>query len=212
MKRVGPVLALLALPLALAFPGAAWGEIFKYKKADGTVVYTDSLAELPRERREHYNQKIAERELARRELEAAIGKEELARREAEAKRAEAERQAQDEKLRAERLAAFDAQIAAYKKRDQARQEQKKTWQQRLRTATTKLGQLLQEFRQKQERWSELATRASFTLLPGQNEERARLEKELASLEAQIDALIVEIDETIPEEARKAGIPPGWLRE
>lgn len=203
---------LLGLVLAVSVTQGARADVFKYVKGDGTIVYTDNLSDLPEDRRAMYNRKIAERERAQEELERAVGKEEVERREAEAKRQEIERQVKDEQERKQRIAAFDAQIRNYRAREQAREKGKLQWQTRMKAAKQKLEQQLAEFNQKQEEFASLATRADFTLLPGQVGQRDDLQKKLKVLEQSIDALIVEIDETIPEQARKAGIPPGWLRD
>src|SRR5262245_29709773 len=174
----------------------ARADVFKYVKADGSVVYTDKLSDLPTEKRAYYNQKIAEREQARANLEQQIGKQELERRELEA-----ERQARDDKERADRLAEIDARLKIYRDREKAAQAQKQMWQKRMRDAKQKLEQLLLDFQNTQESYNQLATRADFTLLPGQGAEREKMKAHLAQLEQQIDAQILLVEEQIPDEAR-----------
>jgi chromosome segregation ATPase len=208
MRRLMFFLALSSL----ALPSAAFADLFKYTKKDGSVVYTENLAEVPADRREFYQQRIAEREAERRALESSVGKEELERREAEAERARIERQAADDAERAQRLAQLDAQLRAYAEKHKKLDASKSQWQGRMRSAKAKLAQLLKEFQDTQAKHGSLAFRASHTLLPGQAEQQEQLAAKLKDLEQQIDAMIVEVEETIPDEARKAGVPPGWIRD
>ena len=41
---------------------------------------------------------------------------------------------------------------------------------------------------------------------------ARIEEEMRAVQKEIDSIKREIEVVIPDEARKAGVPPGWLRE
>lgn len=204
---------LLALSAAVFLPAGAASaqDIFKYTKADGTVSYTDSLAELPEERRAYYNRQIQEREAEHARQEAALGKDELARREAEAERERIIREAEDAANRAERLAAVEARLKEITQRNMEQDKLRAQWQARMLGARQKLNKLLEAFRQADTTYQELATRASFTLLPGQAEQRDEALALMKRLEPQIDATINEINVKIPAEARRAGIPPGWLR-
>ena len=83
--------------------------------------------------------------------------------------------------------------------------------QALALAIKKRDELYQAFLAAQEKYNGLATRANFTLLPGQAEEMEQAQKDTERLEGELDQVIQEIQFNIPEEARKAGIPPGWLR-
>lgn len=209
MLRALTSVSVLAVAIALAKPASA--DMFKYTRSDGTVVYTDQLAELPPERRVYYNQQIQQREAARSEQERALGKEELERREAERKRAELQQRAENDAERIKRMAEIDARLEVYAQREKQRQAQRDQWKGRQQAAKKKLGELLKEFRETQQKHGELAMRADFTLLPGQAKEKAGMQERLAQLEKEIDATIYELDVKLPEDARKAGIPPGWLR-
>ncbi len=44
------------------------------------------------------------------------------------------------------------------------------------------------------------------------EEAARIEDDMKQVKKEIDAARNEVENVIPEAARKAGVPPGWLRE
>lgn len=193
-------------------PADADADIYKYKKPDGTVTYTNSLADLPVERRRYYNQRKQEQEAKRAQLERKIGKDELARREAEAQR---ERLLRDKAKQAEaqaQLAELDARIAAWKTKSRQRDEVKTKWQNRLAGAKQKLETALAEFKEAEGTYQSIAMKASHTLFPGQAQQRDEALKKMTELEVVIDALIEEIEVTIPDEARKAGIPPGWLRD
>lgn len=201
-----------AIGLLLASAGTAVADLYKYTKPDGTTAYTDQLGELPAERRAYYNKAKAEKEQRRREEESRVGKEELARREAESKKAELQRAQMDESERRQKMAALDAQIAAFQEKRRATEADRTRWQQRMKAAKERLAGLLKEFDQARETYEGLATRASFTLLPGQNEEMEKAKEKMDQLEPAIDAAIAEVEDVIPDEARRAGVPPGWIRD
>jgi uncharacterized membrane protein len=206
--------ALLVLSLVVAAFGVAtpaFAQVYKWKKPDGTIVYTDNLSQLPPERRAHYNQLEEEAQKKRRELEQAIGKEELERREAEAQRTNLAKAQLEEAERQRRLAALDETLAIIRHRVKLREENKSAWRERMAQAIKKRDELYQAFLAAQEKYNGLATRANFTLLPGQADEMEQAKKDTERLEVELDQVIQEIQFTIPEEARKAGIPPGWLR-
>lgn len=197
--------------LLLSLGGTAYAQVYKYKRPDGTIVYTDNLSQLPPERRAYYNQLEEEAQKKRRELEQSIGKEELERREAEGRRQQLERAQLEEAERQQRLAAIEEVLALIRQRSKVREENKAVWKERMAAAVKKRDETYQAFLAAQEKYNGLATRAGFTLLPGQAEEMEQAKKDMERLEGELDALIQEVQFTIPEEARKAGVPPGWLR-
>lgn len=211
--KPGPLALWLVAPVLLSVVGAgeAEAQIYKYSKPDGSVVYTDSLAELPPDRRAHYNQRQAELEAKARDEEAAMGAEEAERRRLEKERAAIAEAEMAEAERRERLAAMDAALAQYKARKKQSDLDKAGWQRRMKGARDQLARLLAKFRQKQTEWTSLATKASYAMFPGQAEKQEQLAKELKSLELAVDAQIDLVEVRLPEEARKAGVPPGWLR-
>lgn len=195
--------------VSLSMPAQA--EVYKYKKSDGTVVYTDKLSDLPKARRAYYNKRRAEREKQRRELERRLGKEEVERREAERKRKALVDQQLAESERQRRLRAIDAQLLEIRKRRKARADTKAEWTDRMKAARKRQRTLLEEFRKTQKAYQTLAIKPSFTLFPGQAKEKQRLLARLTQLEKELDAAIHEVSVVIPTEARKAGVPPGWVR-
>jgi hypothetical protein len=93
-------------------------------------------------------------------------------------------------------------------------EQKDEWQQRMRAARRTLANAERRYRELEQRrdaaimsWGGPASGR----LQGR-EEAARIEAEMKQAQQQIEAARREIEVTIPDDARKAGIPPGWLRE
>lgn len=192
-------------------PAIAQAQIFKYQKPDGTVAYTDKLSDLPKERRAYYNRLLAERakkdeavEKSARETDAAIRAAE-----AERQRLARERMAADERRR--RLAALDETLESLRERNRAREQAKQKWQQRVAETRKALEDALTAYRATKEKWQALAIRADFALFPGQVEEKQELRAQMQKLEGEVDALVHQLDVVIPEEARKAGVPPGWLR-
>jgi uncharacterized protein DUF4124 len=208
MRRSIPI-AIIAGSLSLGSPAGA--EIYKYKNKNGTVIYTDNLAQLPPEMREFYNKQREEREEKRRQLEKAVGREELERREAEAKKAELQRAQLEEAERQRRIAAIDAQLKLYQAKDKERESQKTMWQRRMKTAKDRLEKELADYKKVSEEYENIAIKPSFTLLPGEAEAMEKAKEQMMQLEAAIDKDVLEIEVTIPEEARKAGVPPGWIR-
>ena len=209
MTRVGWIASFVFAGLLVS--KSARGEIYKFVKPDGTIVYTDNLAQLPSERRAHYNKLLEEADRRRRELESQIGKEELKKREMEAERGELLRKQAASRERARRLQAIDKELLAIREKRQAQEASKASWQKRVKDEKEKLEKLLKEFNETQETYRGLATKASFTLLPGQQEQMEAARVRLEELEREIDSSVELLSVTIPEEARKAGIPPGWLR-
>lgn len=203
----------LAAPafVLLSFSPDAEAQIYKYAKPDGSVVYTDSLSELPSDRRAYYNQRRAELEAKARDEEAAMGAEEAERRRLEREKAALMEAEMAEAERRERIAAMDAQLARYRSDKRKSDVDKANWQRRMKTARDQLARMLAKFKEKQREWTSLATKPNYTLLPGQGEKQDQLAKELKALEIAIDAQIEIVEVEIPEAARKAGVPPGWLR-
>ena len=190
---------------------ASGSQIYKYRKKDGTVVYTDKLSDLPRSARAKYAKREAEEQKARARLEASLGKAEVARRESEAKRkAELARQIEqaDAMRRRQELQAL---LARLNERDAKEAEREQRWRKRLADAKAEVERLYKEFQQTREAYDNLAVRIDYTLFPGQNKEKFKLRDRLEKLEKELDAALTELNDTIPTEARRAGVPPGWLR-
>lgn len=202
---------LLPLTLGLVFAaGSARADIYKFQKPDGTVVYTDNLAQLPPDKREYYNKLREEREEKRREAERTLGKEEVQRREAEAQKAALEQARMEEAERQKRLSAIDETLKVIQQKTKDREANRETWRKRMQDAVARQVELLKQFNALQERVSQLVLK-SYTLLPGEAEELEKSRKQLGELEKAIDQQIEEVEVRIPDEARKAGIPPGYLR-
>lgn len=187
------------------------GEIYKYVKPDGTVVFTQSLAEVPPAKRKEYQKAQQARAEERERLERTIGKDELLRREAEAERQRVEREAQNAADREARLRAIEDRLADGARRREAEDKLKQTWQQRMKGAKQRRAQLWAEYQKAKAEWEALAMRAPGTLFPGEAEARDAAADRMKKLEPQIEEANAEVEEKIPDEARKAGIPPGWLR-
>jgi hypothetical protein len=93
---------------------------------------------------------------------------------------------------------------------------KAEWQQRMQAAKRRLADADDRYSQIELRKKELASTwgASGASMPTQESinEMNRLEGELARAKIDADKARNEVEVTIPDEARRAGIPPGWLRE
>jgi len=93
---------------------------------------------------------------------------------------------------------------------------KAEWQQRMLDAKRRLMVAEERCSQIEKRRNELVSRtgASVAALPTQEmlDEMNELDGELASARIEAGKARTEVEVTIPDEARRAGIPPGWLRE
>jgi Domain of unknown function (DUF4124) len=91
---------------------------------------------------------------------------------------------------------------------------KPAWQQRMRAARQRLANAESRYRELAQRRDELL-RSWGGPASGQlagRIEADRIEQEMKDVQIQIDEAQKDIDVVIPENARKDGIPPGWLRE
>lgn len=190
----------------------ARAQIFKFVKPDGTVMYTDKLSDLPKERRRYYNRLLAEQEKKNREAEKEVEARDakIRRLEAERERLRRERIAAQERRR--RLAALESTLESLREQNRARDKAKELWRERVRVAERDLAEKLEAYRDAKRAWQALAIRADYTLFPGQVTEKQELRERMEKLENEVDALAHQLNVVIPEEARKAGVPPGWLRD
>ncbi|MBI4821917.1 MAG: DUF4124 domain-containing protein [Deltaproteobacteria bacterium] len=198
----------LGLATEMASPADAEAQIYKYKKKDGTVVYTDSLAELPPDRRRYYNELDAAQKAERSELEAKIGKEELERREETARLAKEEEEAQQIREADER----DSVLADIARKRQAGRKTgeavRKVHVARYVRTVEQLKSLLAQYVAAQTAYEGIAMKAPHTLLPGEAANRDSYRAKMEGLVAQIDNLIKLVTETLPKEALKAGVSLG----
>jgi hypothetical protein len=90
------------------------------------------------------------------------------------------------------------------------QERLRDWKERLADAKERYRDLARQRQEALEKWGGPAAVASGHLEG--RVEAERLEQEMKDVQKDIDEARNMIETVIPEEARKAGIPPGWLRE
>lgn len=98
--------------------------------------------------------------------------------------------------------------------DSPEEEAKEYWQQRVHDWKKRLSDAEQRYRDlDRERMDLFRAWGSAAVAPAENKIKAeQIEQEMKDLEAEINTARKMIETEIPEEARKAGIPPGWLRE
>ncbi len=93
------------------------------------------------------------------------------------------------------------------------QEQKEEWQQRLKQARKRLADAQRRYQELNEKRNAAMARwaggASGNI--GLKLEADRIEQEMKTVQQEIADAKNELENVIPEEARKAGVPPGWLR-
>ena len=91
---------------------------------------------------------------------------------------------------------------------------KREWQLRMREAKQRLDAAEKRYHELDQRRNELLRSwggpASGRLVDSTEVEK--IEQEIKDVQREIDKARNDVDVVIPEQARKAGIPPGWLRE
>lgn len=95
--------------------------------------------------------------------------------------------------------------------EQAEQESRNAWRQRIRDLKAKINETEQRYRELEARRIVLLSRGVNT--PNELKlEAERIEGEMKTVRGQIDELKRELNIVIPDDARRQGVPPGWLRE
>jgi hypothetical protein len=95
------------------------------------------------------------------------------------------------------------------------EDRKASWQERMRDARKRLADAKQRYRALDRKRIEALEKWGGSAASGHLEGRAeadRIEQEMKQVQREIDDARNQIENVIPEEGRKAGIPPGWLRE
>ncbi len=97
---------------------------------------------------------------------------------------------------------------------EAEEDAKAEWQQRLRDWKNRLADAEQRYQDLDREKAELLGRwGSPAYAPIEDRLKAQqIEQKMKDLQREIDDAKNMIEVTIPEQARKAGVPPGWLRE
>lgn len=195
--------------VALERPAEA--QVYKYEKKDGTVVYTDKLSDLPAEKRRYYAKKEAEARKAREEADAHLTPAERRRQEIEREQAalKAEQLAEAERLQRQRR--LDQLLARLNEESAREADQKAYWKERVADARKRLDEALAAFHTAQEEWRQAALRNNGYALPGAMKRQMEAHERVEKAEAEVDAANEDLTVTIPAEARKAGVPPGWVR-
>jgi chromosome segregation ATPase len=98
--------------------------------------------------------------------------------------------------------------------DQREAQEKLVWQRRMSDAKQRLAAAEQRYRELEQRRTALLGQWGTPAYapPAARVEAERLSGEMQSVQKEIDSARNEVEVVIPEEARKAGVPPGWLRE
>jgi chromosome segregation ATPase len=160
--------------------------LYQWKDDRGVVNLTDSLDKVPQKYRSQ----------AKQLLQPGAGKEEQS----------------GEETR-ERVQSQDLDAETSLDQDEIK---KAEWQQRMHEAKRRLADAEDRYHQIELQKKELASKwGSFgAALPTQEvlNEMNRIEGELVRAKLDADRARTEVEVTIPDEARRADIPPGWLRE
>jgi len=96
----------------------------------------------------------------------------------------------------------------------ATEASKAMWQERLREWKDRLAKAEQQYKDlDRERTELLGSRGSVAYAPIADRLKAqKIEQQMQDVQREIDNAKNMIENVIPEQARKAGVPPGWLRE
>lgn len=208
---LGRLSTFFVLFLVMAWAAPADAQVYKYRKKNGAVVYTDSLAQLPPARRAYYNKLLRDREARQKKIEKAVGKETVDKERMEKERAALLSAKIEEEDRQRRIAAIDAQLDRIRTRRAAKKASRKSWSDRISTTKKALKKALAEFRDAEKKYSAVAIKGGYGLLPGEAAKMKKAKTAMDALEKDIDTANEELTVKIPEEARRAGVPPGWLR-
>jgi chromosome segregation ATPase len=98
-----------------------------------------------------------------------------------------------------------------RQRDDARKAQ---WQRRMREARQQLADAERRYQELEQQRKE-ALESAGSPATGRRQGRVeaeRIEQEMQRVRQDIEAARTRLEVDLPEEARKAGVPPGWLRE
>ncbi len=106
------------------------------------------------------------------------------------------------------------QPAPQPEEETGQEARKEEWQQRIRDWKEQLADAEKRYKALEDERNKIIIRLSApeTALPGDRTRVIEIEGEMKTIQKEIDDARNMIDVVIPEEARKAGIPPGWLRE
>ncbi len=122
-----------------------------------------------------------------------------------------EQPAKEETGRQEQVAPQPAQQPEEGADQEARKEE---WQQRIRDWKERLADAEKRYKALEDERSRIIMMGGVTTYapPAYRTRAAELEEEMKQVQKEIDEARNMINVVIPEEAHKAGIPPGWLRE
>ena len=98
--------------------------------------------------------------------------------------------------------------------DEAGKNLKAAWQQRMKLARQRLVDAQQRYQELEQKRNEEVAKSGASPI-GQLEGRIKaqqMEADMQHAQKNIDDAQNEVENVIPEEARRAGVPPGWLRE
>lgn len=192
-------------------PPQALAQIYRYTAKDGTAVFTDQLSDLPPERRAYYakRKKEADKKLAA--IRAAQSPEARAKADRAEEARRQKQKAELERQTAENRTKFLQMTQKLKAEGKRKSDEKRYWKERIKDAEAELDAALAAYRKAKKEWASLSVNATYTLFPGQVQRRQEVQASLPELAKKVEAANEYLTETIPQEAKKAGVPPGWLR-
>ncbi|MBX2810339.1 MAG: hypothetical protein KTR25_00955 [Myxococcales bacterium] len=190
---------------------SAQGQIYSYTLPDGSIAYTDSLDRLPPKRRAFYNRQRAEQ--ATRQTRVQQNQTPAQRRATKrhAQRAKAAKKKQQQRRRQARQAAMQLALQQARQQTSKETQERAYWQEKKAHAKQQLDRAHNAYKVVHKEWQAIAIRAQFSLFPGEPTKRVELEKQLHRLKKEISEAQKYLSVTLPSEARKAGVPPGYLR-
>ncbi len=209
MRRWGivPGMTLIALTWGLLPGGSdqARAESYKYTDKDGIVHFTDNPYELPEPQRTKVLRRLEEEELERKKR-RMTGSEEP--------------QVQ-EKLPKGPITvnpnAGTGQVAppsepSQPKVDPTSDSQRKQWKKKMAEARKRVKELEEKCDQLRATRNENKRKSLIFATPGARAEANKAAASLATCEEQYAEAKHRLEKELPEQARRAGVPPGWLRD
>lgn len=184
-----------ALVILLQSPGRA--DVYKYVDKKGTVHYTDNPDKLPE----------PQRSKVLRELEEKIKKEQERRRRLKEQGLEVP----DERLPPPPPPRLDNRPHPATNRLDKRKAARKTWEERGKKARERVANLEEKCAElKTERDHNATDRLTFSR-PGAGQRYKKSQAAYQNCQKELERARNHLDVELPEQARKAGVPPGWIR-
>ena len=218
MKTFLMAMLSLAMTFSWALVNLAKADIYKWVDKKGVVHFTDNPDELPEPQRSKVLKELEQQEKKRKKsLEANPGQQSQGYKpippEARQERIPPQKQA-DENAQVLHSNTSSGNAAAPEKTnkvDPTNKEQRKMWKDKAALARKKVDDLEKECQKLRSARDESSRKGLIFGTPNARNAAESLGKELETCEQNLKDAKKYLEEGLPEEARHAGVPPGWIR-